>query len=161
MNSEVTPAAATLTKTPHTSLYPSSRQVYARLQYKQGKARLTSDPQPSRAKLAPIRAATDIANPTISTPAIASNRQTTAGLNPKMPDDHRNSALKPAGAGLSQCVPLPMLPYVTIIHLPHLPVTVGVPQTVRIAQDHGKHLAQLRHRETAMGFEGVHQNGPL
>ena len=107
MNSEVTPAAATLTKTPNTSLYSSSRQVYARLQYKQGKARLTSDPQPSRAKLAPIRAATDIANPTISTPTIASNRQTTAGLNPKMPDDHSNSAPKPAGAGLSQCVYLP------------------------------------------------------
>ena len=83
MNSEVTPAAATLTKTPNTGLYSSSRQVYARLECKQGKARLTSDPQPSRAKLAPIRAATDIANPTISTPAIASNRQTTAGLNRK------------------------------------------------------------------------------
>ena len=101
MNSEVTPAAATLTKIPNTGLYPSSRQAYARLECKQGKARLTSDPQPSRAKLAPIRAATDIANPTI-----ASNRQTTAGLNPKMPDDHRNNALKPA-AGLSQCVYLP------------------------------------------------------
>ena len=107
MNSEATPATATLTKIPNTGLYPSSRQVYARLECKQGKARLTSDPQPSRAKLAPIRAATDIANPTMSTPIIASNRQTTAGLNPKMPDDHRNSALKPTGAGLSQCVYLP------------------------------------------------------
>ena len=107
MNSEATPATATLTKIPNTGLYPSSRQAYARLECKQGKARLTSDPQPSRAKLAPIRAATDIANPTISTPAIASNRQTTAGLNPKMPDDHSNSAPKPAGASLSQCVYLP------------------------------------------------------
>ena len=107
MNSEATPATATLTKIPNTGLYSSSRQAYARLECKQGKARLTSDPQPSRAKLAPIRAATDIANPTISTPTIASNRQTTAGLNPKMPDDHRNSAPKPAGAGLSQCVCLP------------------------------------------------------
>ena len=69
MNSEATPATATLTKTPNTSLYSSSRQVYARLECKQGKAGLTSDPQPSRAKLASIRAATDIANPTASTPA--------------------------------------------------------------------------------------------
>ena len=107
MNSEATPATATLTETPNASLYSSSGQVYARLECKQGKARLTSDPQPSRAKLAPIRAATDIANPTMSTPVIASNRQTTAGLNPKMPDDHSNSAPKPAGASLSQCVYLP------------------------------------------------------
>ena len=37
------------------------------------------------------------------------------------------------------------------------PLPVRVPQTVRIAQEHGKHLAQLRHRATAMGFEGVHR----
>ena len=65
MNSEATPSTATLTKTPNTGLYSSSRQVYARRECKLGRARLTSDPQPSRAKLAPIRAATDIVNPTI------------------------------------------------------------------------------------------------
>jgi len=38
MNSEVTPATATLTKTPNTGLHSSSRQVYARMNWKQGKA---------------------------------------------------------------------------------------------------------------------------